>query len=256
MPEELKGQVGGQPGQPGAADSKSQPGATQGPEPSQLPDDTKVKLADGRVVTFGELQKGVMFEADYRKKTSALAEEKRNLEEEKARLSRGPTLSSPRVGGPEAYSEETEEPDPILILAEQVRNVQAFQAHQLLAGEIERHSREFPDADKETVYKICWANPRSTDIGEEMKRSHEKIVAVKTPPKERYLDLTDPAAKAAYEDELIAKYNAKKSTGGGSGGFATGAGAGTTVTDPSKPPKDMKEAGDRLRNALKSLPPE
>ena len=254
MPEELKGQVEGQPGQPGAVDSTSQPKVAPEPEPSQLPDDAKVKLADGRVVTFGEMQKGVMFEADYRKKTAALADEKRRLDEERARSIQQPTHSSQRASGPGAYAEE-EEPDPIAILAEQVQKVQAFQAHQVLAAEITKLSKDFPDADQEAVYQKCWANPYTTQIRDEMERSHAKIAAVKTPPKDRYLDLTDPVAKAKYEEEAIARYNAKKVAGGGAGGFA-GGGAGVAVTEPGQPPKDLAEAGDRLRNALKNLSPE
>lgn len=46
---------------------------------TKYPDETKVTLADGIETTIGEVRKGYMMEADYRKKTSAVAEEKRQL---------------------------------------------------------------------------------------------------------------------------------------------------------------------------------
>ncbi|MBU0598813.1 hypothetical protein KKF61_07575 [Patescibacteria group bacterium] len=258
MPEEPnKGQVVNQPGQPGVVDSPGQPKVAPEPEPSQLPEDAKVKLADGRVVTFGELQKGNMLDADYRKKTTALAEEKRRLEEEKARLTQRPTSPPPRYGGPEAYNEgDGEEQDPVVLLAKEIQGVKAFQAHQLLSAEIDRVAKDFPDADRETVYKICWANPYNTDIREEMQKSHEKIVVAKTPPKDKYLDLTDAQARAKYEEEVIAKYNANKLKGGGAGGFAGGGAGNNAVVEPGQPPKDFDDAKERLKAALKSQPPE
>ena len=50
---------------------------------TQYPDTTKITLADGVESTFGELRSGYMKDADYRKKTSEVAEQRRSLAAER-----------------------------------------------------------------------------------------------------------------------------------------------------------------------------
>lgn len=50
---------------------------------TKYPDDTKITLADGVETTIGEVRKGYLMESDYRKKTSQVAEAKRNLDYER-----------------------------------------------------------------------------------------------------------------------------------------------------------------------------
>lgn len=48
------------------------------------PDSAKVKLDDGRVVSIAELKRGTLFQADYTRKTTELAEERKRFSEQKA----------------------------------------------------------------------------------------------------------------------------------------------------------------------------
>lgn len=50
----------------------------------QIGDDAKIKLADGTEITIAELKKGYMMQADYTRKTQALAEERKALEKERS----------------------------------------------------------------------------------------------------------------------------------------------------------------------------
>lgn len=48
------------------------------------PDSAKVKLEDGRTVSIAELKRGTLFQADYTRKTTELAEERKRFSEQKA----------------------------------------------------------------------------------------------------------------------------------------------------------------------------
>jgi len=50
---------------------------------TQYTDDVKINLADGVYTTLGEVRKGYMMESDYRKKTSAVSEARRELDRDR-----------------------------------------------------------------------------------------------------------------------------------------------------------------------------
>jgi len=52
---------------------------------SKFPDETEVTMADGTKLELGDIRKGAMKDADYRKKTSEVARDRRNLEEQQTR---------------------------------------------------------------------------------------------------------------------------------------------------------------------------
>jgi hypothetical protein len=76
-----------QTGEEGASEEQAEAGEAEG-QPSEqgrfVGDDAKVRLADGRTVTVGELRSGSMMQADYTRKTQELAEQRRSVEARQA----------------------------------------------------------------------------------------------------------------------------------------------------------------------------
>jgi hypothetical protein len=75
---------------PEEADEGPPEDAEEEPEPYAkgrfAADDAKVKLDDGKVITIAELRKGTLLQSDYSRKTQALAEERKVVEQHVARV--------------------------------------------------------------------------------------------------------------------------------------------------------------------------
>lgn len=228
---------------------------------------SEVELADGTKVTADELKAGYMKDADYRRKTSELAEERRRLAEDVERVRqfqsaptqsmRSPLGAQPAWGAPDP----DEEVDPIQALAQEVVNLKTAYARDYLTREIDSlAATKYPDMDKKAVFDACWSNPRAVIDGE-AERSHNEIVRRVTARTSQVKPLTNldeffkasPKAKEEYDRRLIDNYNAKKtqqakpSTGGGSSSVS-----GETFHEDEAKPASYSEASKRLRERMLS----
>ncbi len=250
-----EGQVGGQPGDAGTkANQGGQPTQTPDQPASQLPPDTQeIELEGGVKVTFGELRKGYIKDADYRQKTEAVARDRETVERDKAELERQKTeaayaRSGQNVPGAEGYN-EGEEPTQDEINEARLGRIEAFQAQSYLTGKVESFSKEFPDADKESVFNSCWNNP-NTNIRDEMEKSQNKVLGIRGSVTHEQL-FADPEKKKEYDQTIIDKYNAnKRQSGAAGGGFASPSGSGAAPGEPVEVAKDDNEARDRLLQDL------
>ena len=248
--------------------NQQQTGQTQGNQGQPAAGTTQpveVEVEPGKKVTLDELKKGYMMDADYRRKTAEVAEQRRQLEAEKQRLAqeRSRPAPQPQIRSPfdTGTDGDDEGPNPIQILADELARTKAGLAHIVLSSEIGRLSPTYAEADPETVYQICWANPHGTNIEDEMRKSHEKAVAKISRVKEEVkpqqnlsLDeflTANPAAKAEYDkrkttavDETLARK--RQSTGVVSGG----AGSGQTFSEPEEKPVSYRDATKKLRERL------
>jgi hypothetical protein len=248
MSEELKGQDQGQP--QGAGASQSQPGSgTQNLSGSQsLTDEALVELPTGEKVTIGQLKKERLMEADYRKKTTELADERRRLQEEKIRLQAYAEASQAR---PDAGTEEEElAPEEVLVRGlqtaiERQNRLEAIFAKNYLESQIDKLKLKYPEADAEDVFRSCWSN-RNAVIEDEMKRSHEKIATKTIKPEKLDAKTIEEIERRGYE-KILAQ---KKAAATGSGGAGSGSGV---VNQSKEPPKTYEEAGKSLRAELKAL---
>lgn len=205
---------------------------------SQPPsDETLVELPDGEKVAYGELKKQRMMEADYRKKTAELAEERRRLDAERR------AREEANAYGPEAYGED-EEVNPIQAIAERQARLEAVLARQYLDSEITRLSGKYPNADHDTVRKLCWSNPQ-TNIEEEMARDNARITGIQSSRRELSQQELEELEKKAIE-----KYLAKKGQATASGGVATGEGS-QTIVDPKEQPDSYDACKKKLQEELK-----
>lgn len=222
-------------------------GQTEGtPAPAEgQPEENLVELSDGEKVTLEELKQGYMKDADYRRKTADVANERIRLaaiEEERNR--RGYT------GGRE---EPEEEVNPFALLDQRLTRMEMLNAKNYLTTEIDRLVEKFPEADKKSVYDSCWNNPNAV-IENEMNRSHASIserISKKSTSVEALLK-ADPKAEEKLRKKYIDEYNAKKQLKANAG-TGTGAGGGETVTDVVKPAGSRSEASANLREKLKAI---
>ncbi len=226
----------------------------------------EVELPDGTKVTADELRAGYMKDADYRKKTAELAEERRRVTEERDNIRRMQATPTPVARSPLASQgawggdSEGEEPDPVNVLAQEVVSLKTFIARDYLTREIDRLERKYPDMDKKAVFDACWSNPNAV-IENEAERSHgevtrrvtERTAQVKPPANLDDYWKANPKAKEEYDRRLIEDYNAKKvqketaSTGGGSGSSS-----GETFHEEEPKATTYKDATSKLRERLKS----
>jgi len=252
----------------GQTEGKPAEGQAQGNQvvqPAEGGQPIEVELPDGTKVTADELKAGYMKDADYRRKTAELAEERKRIADERERMSRQapltPPMRSPLANQP-AWGEGTdEEPDPMQVLAQEVVGLKALYARDFLNREIERlSSSKYPDMDKKAVFDACWSNPNAV-IDDEAARSHnevnrrvtERTSQVKPQTVEDFWK-ANPKAKEEYDRRLIDTYNANKqqqsapSPGGGSGSAA----GGETFHEDEKPADSYRDATKRLKERLKS----
>ncbi len=244
-----EGQGSGQP-EPGTKPNQSgQPAQTPEPSAGQLPPDTQeIELEGGEKVTFGELRKGYMKDVDYRTKTEAVARDREAVERGKVELERQRTAAAQNVSSPEGYA-EGEEPTQEEINEARLARIEAFQAQSYLTGKVESFSKEFPDADRESVFNSCWNNP-NTNIRDEMEKSQNKVLGIRGSVTHEQL-FADPEKKKEYDQTIIDKYNVSKGRPGATGGgFASPSGSGAAPEEPTEPAKDDNEARDRLLQDL------
>jgi len=221
---------------------------TSGSQP-QLTDETLVELSDGQKVTFGELKKSRMMEADYRQKTSALAEERRRLEAEKVERERQ------RFEQP-GWTGESEEVDPTQVLLSRLGYVEALVLDGKVKTEISRLQSQYPDADPDAVFKACWARPDLRKgpeiVEEEMRKDHERISKFKQPPPIEELLKADPKKDEELEAYYVNRYlQKKKKAASGGSGIATGEGS-QIVTDENKPPEGYDGCKKKLLEDLEN----
>jgi len=247
MSEELKGQVPGQP--QGAGVNQSQPGSGSQVLPGSQPltDDVLVELSPGEKVTVGQLKKERMMEADYRKKTADLAEQRRRIEEDKIRLQ---TYAEVNQGRQEPVEQEELAPEEIIartaqVIVDRQNRLEAIFAKNFLDNQIEKLKVKYPEADPEEVFRSCWTNGNAV-IDDEMKRSHEKIATKTIKPERLDAKTIEEIEQRGYE-KISAR---KKAAATGSGGAGAGGGV---VNLTKEPPKTYGEAGASLRAELKAL---
>jgi hypothetical protein len=247
MSEELKGQGQGQP--QGAGVNQSQPGSGSQVLPGSQPltDDVLVELSPGEKVTVGQLKKERMMEADYRKKTADLAQERRRIEEDKIRLQ---AYAEVNQGRQEPAQEEELAPEEIIartaqVIVDRQNRLEAIFAKNFLDNQIEKLKVKYPEADPEEVFRSCWTNGNAV-IDDEMKRSHEKIATKTIKPERLDAKTIEEIEQRGYE-KISAR---KKAAATGSGGAGAGGGV---VNLTKEPPKTYGEAGASLRAELKAL---
>ena len=247
MSEELKGQGSGQP--QGAGVNQGQPGTgsqiLSGSQP--LADDVLVELPGGEKVTVGQLKKERMMEADYRKKTADLAQERRRIEEDKIRLQ---AYAEVNQGRQEPAQEEELAPEEVIartaqVIVDRQNRLEAIFAKNFLDNQIEKLRVKYPEADPEEVFRSCWTNGNAV-IDDEMKRSHEKIATKTIKPERLDAKTIEEIEQRGYE-KISAR---KKAAATGSGGAGAGGGV---VNLTKEPPKTYGEAGASLRAELKAL---
>lgn len=241
--EELTDQVPGDQGQP--APKESQP--------------TEVELPDGTRVSLDELKSGYMKDADYRKKTADVAEERRRLQAERDAQARYAPRSQANLDAP-AYQEADEEVNPIAVLGREVVGLKTYVARQYLNSEIDRLMAQYPDADKSSVFSACWSNPNA-NIENEMQKSQaiidEKVARkasqVKAPATLDEFFKQNPKAKEEYDKKQREEYMRKKAmkSGAAQTGSSASASSAETVRDKEKTVSSYREATERLKERFK-----
>jgi hypothetical protein len=224
---------------------QGQPDSTE--EVVELTEEELLELPGGDKVTLEELKAGYMKDADYRRKTSDVARERESVQRERERAFRELTaLTQGQI--------EPEEVDPVQILNQRIVGLETAYARNYLSSEIERKARDFPDADKESVFNLLWSNPNG-NIEDEMRKSHERTSNVRGTISVDELAKKDPKKYAEMKKKIIEEYNAKKqfSQGAGTGGGGK-AGGGSTFVEPQEKAKSYTGAGDRLKARLAETP--
>lgn len=170
-----------------ATDDEGQDDASEGDEPDDdikggrfAPDNAKVKLEDGSVVSIADLKRGTLFQADYTRKTQALSEEKKAFEAERQQVSEySRTLAQQRDFLLQAAQQFLpKQPDKSLIhtdiigyqeqLAEYQEKMGILQQmHQLSTAEQQRQQQEQEQAYRERIKseadKLVQAMPELKD---------------------------------------------------------------------------------------------
>lgn len=218
------------------------------PEETQPP--IEVEVEPGKRVSLEELKSGYLKDADYRRKTAEIAEERRRLQAERE------SMIYSRHGAQYGPPQETEEEvNPIEVLANEVIRLKAAYARDYLNNQIERLSAKYPEADSKAVFNACWSNPNAV-IEDEMVRSHESIIErvskAKPPATLDEFFKANPKAKEEYdrkrEEEYLRK-KAMKSKGAGTGSGASASSA-ETVREKTEKLKTYSEISQRLKDRL------
>ena len=195
-----------------ASDSQGQSEAKVEPSSGQPP--VEVELADGTRVSIEELKSGYLKDADYRRKTAEVADERRRVQQERESIAaRSYSPQGAIYGG----GEPQEEPEPLEVLAKAVVGLQTAYARDLLVREMERLAPKYSDADKKAVFAECWSNPQA-NIEEVMKGSHAAIQAKlearassgKAPATLDEFFKANPKAKEEYDRKREEEYLRKK----------------------------------------------
>ena len=243
---ETKGQVEDNPeGTKGQVDD-NQGQTTNTPDSTDSQPDL-VELPGGEKVTREELIAGYTKDADYRKKTAAIAEEKKRVEEERNRIeAEKQALYNQSLSSRE---EPEDERNPIEIMDARVQNLERAYLRNYLDGEIQKATSEFPDADTSAVFDVCWANPNA-NIKKEMERNQKRVIDARDGVTVDQILAKDPDAKKKYESNIINKYLAKKKQEAGGG---VGSGTNETVIEEEKKKvgKNYKEIGNSLKERIK-----
>jgi hypothetical protein len=215
-----------------------------------------VELADGTRVTLEELKSGFMKDADYRRKTADIAEERRRLQVERdteRRMVRSQANTEPATA-------PDEEANPLDIVVRELIGVKTYIARQYLNGEINKLQTKYPEADPESVFASCWANPNAS-IEDEMTRSHESIsrrIGEKTAKGQPPATLEEffkqnPKAKEEYDrkqqDEYLRK-KAQKSSEAKTVAATGSSGSSETFREPVKKATSYREVSERLKARL------
>jgi len=220
---------------------------------------TEVELPDGTKVSVEELKAGYQKDADYRRKTAALAAERRQLEADRAAMEQAAPKRSYVNQVAEGVDEE--EPNPMQILANEVLALKTAYARDYLNREIDKRVTIYPEADRKAVFDACWSNPR-TNIDEEMAQSHETITKKltermaqnKSPQTLEEFFKTHPKEKEDYDrkvlDENLRK-KAMKSEEAKTVPATGGSSSAESVHEVVKPAKGYSEISKRLKERLK-----
>lgn len=220
------------------------------PEETQPTHKDEYEVEPGKRVSLEELKSGFMKDADYRRKTAEVAEDRRRLQAERESL-------YSRQGAMYGQQKETEEEvNPIEVLANEVIRLKSAYARDYLNGQIDKLAAKYPEADRRSVFAACWSNPNAI-IEDEMVQSHDSIIQrvskAKPPATLEEFFKTNPKAKEDYdrkvqEDFMRKKAMKPKGASTGSGGSAASA---ETVKEKEERPKSYSEVSARLKDRLK-----
>lgn len=238
---------------------QDQAGQAQGNQGQPTPDanqPVEVELADGTRVSLEELKSGYLKDADYRKKTAEIADERRRLQQQEREQSARYVPRSQANLEPEPEEEE----NPLAVVVKELAGIKTYVAHDLLTREINRLSEKYPDADKATVYNACWSNPYANIEGE-MTRSQEAIqakIAAKMPKGQAPATLDEffkanPKAKEDYDrkvQEDFMRKKAQKSTDTKTVA-STSSGSAETVRESQPRSASYREATAKLKEQFK-----
>ena len=247
--EETKGQSeGNQEVQPD--NSEGSQGHATGSTASQQP--MEVELADGTKVSLEELKGGFMKDADYRRKTAEIAEERRRLQadrDEERRMVRSQANLEREATVPEDVN-------PIDVVVKELIGVKTYIARDYLNREIDKFMAKYPEADRDAVFSSCWANPNAV-IENEMSRSHDTIlrrVTEKTAKAQPPATLEEffkqnPKAKEEYDRKQQEEYLRKKAMKPSESKPVSTGGSGSTESfrEPVKKATSYREVSERLK---------
>ena len=115
---------------------------------TQYPDATKITLADGVETTFGDLRSGYMKDADYRKKTSEVAEQRRALNTERQSFMEARAEAQAQL---EALAEKVVKRDPTIQKTELDEELESNPLAKKLMERIAKAEERAADADKKAA---------------------------------------------------------------------------------------------------------
>jgi hypothetical protein len=101
----------------GQADDEAADGEPESESGRFVADNAKVRLADGTVTTIAELKEGSLRDADYRRKTMEVAEQRRSFQDQSERLKQHETQLAQKLDQVEAFLGhfQPQQPDPSLV---------------------------------------------------------------------------------------------------------------------------------------------
>ena len=129
---------------------------------TQYADDTKINVADGVYTTLGEVRKGYMMESDYRKKTSAVAETRRQLDTERQQFEAARLDAEQKL---EALATKLVRREPDMAQTELERELQSNPVAKALADQV-----------KGLNDKITSLETATTGLFEEVKQSKQSAM--------------------------------------------------------------------------------